>query len=244
MFLTGCAQTTSLSGNSGGEAKEDEPIADEGEEGITGVPADGAQPFTPTGSNGGNGSLQPPRPSTASGGSRSFVPGKLGSYKKGPDGKWGDCRDDWPEFQWEGHTNSECAEMGGGLMAKGEGFMPGIAFKACKIEGVCYRFSANLNECQAYPFPRNSVYPQKNDNLYCLEAMDAKDTTRRNESYYSCFVNGRVWRFQAVDLGGVNYRDKGEMEANGVGDLFGQVADNLPFLKFRKGCAAMPGTTP
>ena len=168
--------------------------------------------------------------------------GQLGNYGKKPDGKFHDCRDDWPEFKWEGMTKNECTETDGS--GPGEGFLPAIAFKACKINGQCYRF-ATMDECHSYPFPRKSgLLPQRNDALYCLEATDPKDREHRSESYFTCFVNATVWRFQTVDVGGVMYRDKTEMAANGAADIAGQVADNLPFLKTRPSCDNFPANAP
>ncbi len=171
-----------------------------------------------------------------------FTVGQLGTYGKQPDGKFHDCRDDWPEFRWEGMTKNECTEPGEG--AQGEGFLPSIAFKACKINGQCYRF-ATMDECHSYPFARNSgMLPTRNDALYCLEATDPKDREHRSESYFSCYVQGTVYRFQTVDVGGVMYRDKTEMAANPPADIAGQVADNLAFLKARPSCDNFPINAP
>ena len=168
--------------------------------------------------------------------------GKLGSYGKQADGKFHDCRDDWPEFKWEGMTANECAEAGAN--GKGEGFLPSIAFKACKINGQCTRL-ATMDECHSYPFPRGGgMLPQKNDKFYCLEATDPKDRVHRSESYYSCYLDGVIWAFQAIDAAGELYRDQAEMDANPGADVAGKVADNLAFLKSRPACDTFPADAP
>jgi hypothetical protein len=125
-----------------------------------------------------------------------------------------DCRDDWKEFPWTRKGQNECTKC---WTCKGEGFLPGMSYVACKIEDKCYRF-ATMNNCDYNLFPHNSIFPaQRDENLYCR-----KDGP--NYSYFVCRVNGKKYPFQTVD--GSHYYDK---TANS-GNMVGNVADVLPII--------------
>ncbi len=135
-----------------------------------------------------------------------------------------DCREDYKEYPWTGQTKNECSECPN---CPGEGFMPGIAFLACKIEGKCYRF-ATILECNFDLCPKGScLLPQHNDNIYCR-----KDGI--NITYFICRINGVKYTFQTLD--GTYYFDKAERGQ----DIVTAVADSLP-LPVPAGCEDQAG---
>jgi len=125
-----------------------------------------------------------------------------------------DCRDDYKEFPWKRETKNECTKC---WDCPGEGFLPGMAFVACKIDNKCYRF-ATVNNCDYDLCPKgNCVLPTHSDSVYCR-----KDGI--NYTYFICRVNGVKYTFQTVNA--VNYYDKAER----LLDMVGNVADVLPIV--------------
>ena len=135
---------------------------------------------------------------------------------KAVEGGQRDCRLDYPEFPWHKTTKNECNKC---WTCMGEGFLPGMAFVACKIEGKCYRF-ATVDNCNYNLCPKGkcSFFTLKKD----PQAWCRKDG--RNYTYYVCRVNGKKVRFQTVNA--VNYYDKAER----MNDFIGLVADYLPII--------------
>ncbi len=127
-----------------------------------------------------------------------------------------DCRLDYPEFPWHKTTKNECNKC---WTCMGEGFLPGMAFVACKIENKCYRF-ATVDNCNYNLCPKGNCSffsLRKDPSVWCR-----KDG--RNYTYYVCRVNGKKFRFQTVNA--VNYYDKAER----MNDFIGLVADYLPII--------------
>jgi len=123
-----------------------------------------------------------------------------------------DCRDDWPEFPWTREHEEECNKC---WTCAGEGFVPGLAFVACRIEGKCYRF-ATVNNCDYENFPRGGgLLPSHDSDVYCR-----KDHV--NYTYFSCRVGLEKHVFQTTDA--VHYYS----EKDKKGDLVFGVAGVLP----------------
>ena len=124
-----------------------------------------------------------------------------------------DCRDDWSEFPWKKEAATECTKC---WECKGEGFLPGMAFVACKLgNNQCYRF-ATANNCDYENFPRNKgLLPVRDPTKYCR-----KD--HKNYTFFHCEVDGNKYIFQTVDA--THYYNSADKQ----GDIVAGVASVLP----------------
>ena len=127
-----------------------------------------------------------------------------------PGGK--DCRDDWPEYPWKKQAATECTKC---WTCKGEGFLPGMAFVACKVGDQCFRYATD-NNCDYENFPRGGgLLPVHDPNNYCRKDY-------KNYTFFDCHVNGQRYIFETVDA--EHYSNFADDQAN----IVNQVASNLP----------------
>ncbi len=130
----------------------------------------------------------------------------------------GDCRDEYPDYGWQRTTDNECAKVNGWMVGAGgiDGVLPGMAFVACKINGVCMRM-ATVNNCDYNYWPAGSqgLPTTRDETKYCRKDY-------KNYTFFRCHVDGDVFIGQSTD--GTSYQDYEKTKGGIVSD----VASTLP----------------
>ena len=124
-----------------------------------------------------------------------------------------DCRDDWPAYPWVKQAATECTKC---WTCPSVGFLPGMAFVACKIGDQCFRF-ATVDNCNYENFPANTadMLPVHDASAYCKKDY-------KNYTFFDCYVNGARYIFETVDA--EHYTNF----ADDQGNIINQVASTLP----------------